>query len=114
MADQTYQGIRDALKNLIVVKFELDTPERETGALRSEILTDTAEKKRIFADPEVQELLQDLIEHERPRDHQAGEEHVHPSRVSDETGYRALLWKEFEKILEEMIAEAEGLGMPEQ
>ena len=84
--------------NLIVVKFELDT-EKRTGGIRPEVLSDSKEKKAMLGDPEINELLQNIVSLSERK----------AKRVEGEEAFQELLSRELDTILEKMVLEQEGL-----
>ena len=102
-AQENAKRFIEELKNLIVVKFELDT-EKRTGSIRSEILRDREEKKALFEDPEISELLRNIV----------GLSKRKLEKIErGEATYEEELWGELENVLQEMVIEVEGLGASE-
>jgi len=100
--DESHQKLFEELKNRITVKYEIDT-ERYTGSVRGTLETNTEEKKRLLEEPEISELLRQIVQ----LDPDAGDQ------VAKGTPFEHLMVKVLEAAIHQLVDESEGLGKPE-
>ncbi len=99
------QQLFEELKNHILVKYELDTPDKETGSVREDILQDREERKDLFEDPEVNEILREILELDPTA---AGK--IAEGKATEEQ----LLLRILDGAIDALLLEGEGLGVPEE
>lgn len=98
-ADEQRQQLFEDLKNKVLVVYEIQM-EPETGSVRPDLLQDTEEKKRLFDTPEINELLQQIVELDPDSDEE----------VSKGNTYEHLMMNVLEAAIHQLADESEGLG----
>lgn len=98
-SDEQRKQLFEDLKNRILVVYEIQV-EPETGSVRSDLLQDTEEQKRLFDVPEINELLQQIVELDPDSD----------DAVSKGKTYEHLMMNVLEAAIHQMVDESEGLG----